>query len=364
MGDREKDRELVPGTSAQSARTSQGRRGAPARRRHGVSDGRPVAAQSPAATAPDDFSGVTLRLWSGSTTAAARPRTPPPSGTRLTGGTVIVRGVPFAERAHQVRRASSRPRTPASTCCMSPATSPAASATGCTMTSATRRWASTPSVFVPAIIPILTSDGGLRGLPLHSEMLIYIYNKTMFEAAGLDPESPARHVGGAVRRRGGSDRRHPVPVPGPVAGGLRRRRLLPAVPQQHPGRQAAVRRPDAGPVRRRERPAGVPDHRGRHAGRLLRPQPRRPTRRTTPSAPNFNDGADGIADQLRRAVGLRCRRQPDRLPDHPRSRGSRRDASCRASRRARAARSTASRASGSTSSAARRTAALALPRTT
>ena len=33
------------------------------------------------------------------------------------------------------------------------------------------------SPFVPAIIPIFTSDGGLRGLPLHSEMEFYIYNK-------------------------------------------------------------------------------------------------------------------------------------------------------------------------------------------
>jgi ABC-type glycerol-3-phosphate transport system substrate-binding protein len=46
------------------------------------------------------------------------------------------------------------------------------------------------SIYVPATLPVLSNSGTLCGLPMHSEMDIFIYNKEMFDAAGLDPDSP------------------------------------------------------------------------------------------------------------------------------------------------------------------------------
>jgi multiple sugar transport system substrate-binding protein len=46
------------------------------------------------------------------------------------------------------------------------------------------------SDFVPAAIEVNSVGGKLYGVPAHSEMAFFIYNKAYFEAAGLDPESP------------------------------------------------------------------------------------------------------------------------------------------------------------------------------
>jgi multiple sugar transport system substrate-binding protein len=43
--------------------------------------------------------------------------------------------------------------------------------------------------FIPAILPHLSHQGRLMGLPVHSEQEIFIYNKTMFERAGADPDN-------------------------------------------------------------------------------------------------------------------------------------------------------------------------------
>lgn len=63
------------------------------------------------------------------------------------------------------------------------------------------------SIYVPATLPVLSSGDMLAGLPVHSEMMTFIYNKTMFEAAGLDPESPpdnwADLYGAATKLRSG-----------------------------------------------------------------------------------------------------------------------------------------------------------------
>jgi multiple sugar transport system substrate-binding protein len=45
------------------------------------------------------------------------------------------------------------------------------------------------SDFLPATLAAMTNGGKLRALPLHSEMLLYIYNKEMYDKAGLDPAS-------------------------------------------------------------------------------------------------------------------------------------------------------------------------------
>jgi multiple sugar transport system substrate-binding protein len=48
------------------------------------------------------------------------------------------------------------------------------------------------SDFVPAAVQANSVNGRLYGVPAHSEMAFFIYNKAYFEAAGLDPESPPR----------------------------------------------------------------------------------------------------------------------------------------------------------------------------
>jgi ABC-type glycerol-3-phosphate transport system substrate-binding protein len=147
--------------------------------------GRVGAQSSPPAA---DFSGVTLRVWSGGTVA---PPTEAAAAewSALTGGQVQVEVVPFGERALKFAGLVTAQDSAIDLCYISgqfaaqfgdrlyvDLNDPALGVD--------------PSVYVPAILPIFTSDAGLRGLPVHSEMEIYIYNKTMFEAAGLDPDNP------------------------------------------------------------------------------------------------------------------------------------------------------------------------------
>ena len=147
-----------------------------------VGSGR-VAAQSPA----PDYSGVTLRVWSG-TTAGGPAEAAGAEWAKLTGGTVQVEVIPFAERSIKFAGliAGQDPSID-----LLYIYSDFAGRFGDRLYEnlSDPQWAIDSSVFVPAIIPILSSDGGLRGLPLHSEMLIYIYNKKMFADAGLDPDN-------------------------------------------------------------------------------------------------------------------------------------------------------------------------------
>jgi ABC-type glycerol-3-phosphate transport system substrate-binding protein len=48
------------------------------------------------------------------------------------------------------------------------------------------------SDFVPAALQANSVDGRLYGVPAHSEMAFFIYNKEYFEAAGLNPDAPPK----------------------------------------------------------------------------------------------------------------------------------------------------------------------------
>ena len=139
------------------------------------------------AQAPD-YSGVTLQVWSGGTTGPPTDKAATEWG-KLTGGTAVVTVVPFAERALKFAGLIAGQDSSIDLLYIS---GQFAGQFGDRLYDdlSDPSWGIDTSVFVPAIIPIFTSDGGLRGLPLHSEMEIYIYNKAMFKAAGLDPENP------------------------------------------------------------------------------------------------------------------------------------------------------------------------------
>ena len=136
-------------------------------------------AQEPA----EDFSGVTIRIACNPTVIKAAEAAAPLWAAK-TGGTAIPEVVPFAERAIRfaglivnndpafdllyagqsfVRRFGDR------------LYAPLADVAGDT------------SDFIPITLQSLTVGGGLLGLPVHSEMELFIYNKEMFQAAGVDP---------------------------------------------------------------------------------------------------------------------------------------------------------------------------------
>lgn len=49
------------------------------------------------------------------------------------------------------------------------------------------------SDFIPATLPELSyPEGHLLAVPIHSEQEIFLFNRTMFEAAGIDPENPPK----------------------------------------------------------------------------------------------------------------------------------------------------------------------------
>ncbi|CAN5621221.1 sugar ABC transporter substrate-binding protein [soil metagenome] len=141
-------------------------------------------AQEPA----PDFSGVNLRLWSGATTGPPAERAAA-EWAELTGGSVQVEVIPFAERSIKFAGLIAGQDSSIDVLYIY---SDFAGRFGDRLYEnlSDPQWGIDTSPFVPAIIPVLSAAGGLRGLPLHSEMLIYIYNKPMLEAAGLDPENP------------------------------------------------------------------------------------------------------------------------------------------------------------------------------
>jgi ABC-type glycerol-3-phosphate transport system substrate-binding protein len=145
------------------------------------------ASEAPATPSPEPtaarFDGVTLQAWSGGTTAGPAEAAAA-DWEALTGGKVVVTLVPFAERALKFAGVIS-------------AQDPAVDLLYISGDFAGRFGdrlydpiTVETSQYVPATIQILSSDGALRGLPQHSEMELFIYNKTMFDAAGLDADNP------------------------------------------------------------------------------------------------------------------------------------------------------------------------------
>jgi len=135
-----------------------------------------------------DLTGTTLRVWAGGTTGGPAEQAAVEFG-ELTGAEVLVERVPFEERA--LRFAGLIAGQDGSVDILTN-NGQYAGQFGDRLYEnlSDPQWAIDTSPFVPATITILTSDGGLRALPLYSEILLYIYNKTMFDAAGLDPENP------------------------------------------------------------------------------------------------------------------------------------------------------------------------------
>jgi len=150
-----------------------------------------VGAQSPAAgsggPAPD-FRGVTLQVWSGGTTGPPAEKAAAEWGA-LTGGTAIITVVPFAERALKFAGLIVA-QDPAVDLLYTSGQFAGQFGDRLYVDLDDPALGIDTSIFVPATLPVLSADGGLRALPLHSEMELYIYNKTMFKVAGLDPDAP------------------------------------------------------------------------------------------------------------------------------------------------------------------------------
>lgn len=154
----------------------------------------PGGAETPNTGAADgDFTGTTLQIWSGATVA------PPAENAaveweKATGGKVVVTPVPFAERS--IKFAGLVTAQDSSIDLLY-------AAGGFVGKFGDRLYEDLgnpdlgidTSIYVPATLPVLSSGDMLAGLPVHSEMNIFIYNKTMFEAAGLDPDSPPDNWG-------------------------------------------------------------------------------------------------------------------------------------------------------------------------
>lgn len=151
----------------------------------------PPSSAAPSSAAPsespkEDFTGVTIQVWSGGTVAPPAQKAAE-KWKAATGGTAVVTVVPFAERALKFAGLISAQDPSIDLLYIS---GQFAGQFGDRLYDDLGAAGVDTSDFVPAILPILSSDGALRGLPVHSEMEIFIYNKTMFAAAGLDADSP------------------------------------------------------------------------------------------------------------------------------------------------------------------------------
>jgi ABC-type glycerol-3-phosphate transport system substrate-binding protein len=143
-----------------------------------------------ASTAPAaDYSGVTLQVWSGGTVA------PPAEAaaaewSALTGGTAVVTVVPFGERALKFAGVIAA-QDPAVDLLYAGGQFAAQFGDRLYLDLSDPTLGIETSVYVPATLPVLTSpDGGLRGLPVHSEMEVFIFTRTSFDAAGPPPPAP------------------------------------------------------------------------------------------------------------------------------------------------------------------------------
>jgi ABC-type glycerol-3-phosphate transport system substrate-binding protein len=138
-----------------------------------------------AQSASEDFSGVTIRIACNPTVIKAAEAAAP-MWAAATGGTAIPEVVPFAERA--IRFAGLIVNNDPAFDLLYAAQSfvrrfgdrlylPLADVAGDT------------SDFIPITLGSLSVGGALLGLPVHSEMQLFIYNKEMFQAAGVDPDN-------------------------------------------------------------------------------------------------------------------------------------------------------------------------------
>lgn len=135
-----------------------------------------------------DFTGVTLQVWAGATVA------PPAENAALaweeaTGGKAVITPVPFSERSIKFAGLVSAQD---SSIDLLYAAGGFVARFGDRLYEdlGAAEYGVDTSIYVPATLPVLSKDGMLAGLPVHSEMNAFIFNKTMFEAAGLDPNSP------------------------------------------------------------------------------------------------------------------------------------------------------------------------------
>lgn len=169
---------------------------------------------APSEPAPVRFDGVTLQAWSGGTTAGPAEAAAA-DWEALTGGKVVVTLVPFAERALKFAGVISAQDQAVDLLYIS---GDFAGRFGDRLYDPITV---DTSQYVPATIQILTANGALRGLPQHSEMELFIYNKTMFEAAGLDPDSPPDSWEGLYAAAAGLTQgtRFPCAVPWAVSFG-------------------------------------------------------------------------------------------------------------------------------------------------
>lgn len=135
-----------------------------------------------------DFTGVTLQLWSGATVAPPATKAAAEWAAK-TGGKVNVTAVPFSERAIKFAGLiSSRD----SSIDLLYASGAFVAQFGDKLYEdlSAPNLAVDSSIYVPGTLPIMSNNGKLLALPMHSEVYLYIYNKTMFAAAGLNPDSP------------------------------------------------------------------------------------------------------------------------------------------------------------------------------
>lgn len=163
---------------------------------------------------PARFDGVTLQAWSGGTTAGPAEAAAA-DWEALTGGKVVVTTVPFAERALKFAGVISAQDQSVDLLYIS------GDFAGRFSDRLYDPITVDTSQYVPATVQILTSNGALRGLPQHSEMELFIYNKTMFDAAGLDPDSPPDSWDGLYAAAAGltDGTRFPCAVPWAVSFG-------------------------------------------------------------------------------------------------------------------------------------------------
>ncbi len=150
----------------------------------------PAPSVAPSAAAFPDLTGKTVRVWAGGTTGPVSQRYAA-DFEALTGAKVEVTIVPFAERA--IKFAGLVASQDGSIDVLYGAGSFVGQFGDRlyeNLDDAAYASKIDKSAFVPAILPVLSANGGLRALPQHSEMEIYIYNKEYFQAAGLDPENP------------------------------------------------------------------------------------------------------------------------------------------------------------------------------
>lgn len=132
--------------------------------------------------AAEDFSGVTIRIACNPTVVKAAEAAAPLWAAK-TGGTALPEVVPFAERA--IRFAglivNNSPEFDLLYCGQA-----FARRFGDRLFTPMGDLAGDTSDFIPTTLQSLTVNGALLGLPVHSEMELFIYNRAMFADAGID----------------------------------------------------------------------------------------------------------------------------------------------------------------------------------